>query len=592
MPTMPKAPKASKTSKATKRPAAEPTPAPSATLTREPVELRKSKPPGLLSPPDGLLGPIGMPMTRRELFLRRAPFGFVAIGGQVLAALPPGPTNMGLFWASTVLLAASIVLVLRSHGLPPRIWLIRSAVYISSVSLLILATGGPDSGVGALLLVPVVGVSLYGEAWESGLTVVMALVAILVVSLISGPHMAGATPRRIFLTGGLAVMLTVGIHTLRNRLLEANERTRALLSQAKDVNEAARDLTLLSDPPAITALGAELAARTPLPSGSEVLRGSYVRIEDGMVIVDAQFDESGDHVEGTWPLEEHPPMQDAVTTLRPVVGAFDLERVGPVVAEIVAATGVTHGAWVPVCPDGVLHGVLSVVRRGAPVPDECVDRVVALGHFLELALSNWGAHEKLKHQATAEERRRIARELHDGLAHELAFIASKTRGWSANRPMTLDVRQLSGAADRALDEARRAITVLSVPEPQSLECAVAETAEDLAARLGVAVDLDLAEGIDVPGDVTENVLRILREATTNAAVHGGATRVRVGLEHGDQVRLRLVVEDDGKGFDPEGHKGSGGFGLLSMHERATSIGARFRVRSAPGEGARVEVTLR
>ncbi len=533
--------------------------------------------------------PGGEPFTRRELFFRRAPFAFVAIAGQLSAIWPPGPTNMGLFWASSVLLFVSTVVVLRSHGLPPRIWLVRSALYIASVSLLMLATGGLDSGLGVLLLVPVVGVALYGEAWESAFTVVAVLIAILVVSLVSGPHLAGATPRRIFLTGSLATMLTIGIHTLRSRLLESNERAMRLLAQAKDVNEAARELTLLSDPPAITALGADLAGRIALPEGSEALRASYMRIEDGVVVIDAQFDQSGVHVEGSFPLEEHPGIAEAVATLRPVSSRLDPECVGPVVRDILTATGVTHGVWVPVCPDGELHGVLTVASRGTPVPKECVERVVALGHFLELALSNWTAHEKLKQRATAEERRRIARELHDGLAHELAFIASKTRGWDGNRPKMLDVRELSGAADRALDEARRAITVLSVPQPQSLGDAVAQTAEDLGARLGVTIDLDLAEDADVPGEVTENLLRIVREAVTNAALHGHASHVRVRLDHGEVVRL--VIEDDGRGFDPDAGAGSSGFGLLSMQERAASVGATLSVRSAPQRGTTVEVTF-
>ena len=274
--------------------------------------------------------------------------------------------------------------------------------------------------------------------------------------------------------------------------------------------------------------------------------------------------------------------------MQPVVAYLDPEAVGPVVRAMLDETGITHGAWVPVCPDGSLHGILGIASRGAPVPQECVERCIALGHFLELALSNWAAHEKLREQATAEERRRIARELHDGLAHELAFIASKTRGWSSNRPVTLDVRELSGAADRALDEARRAITVLSVPEPQSLECAIAQTAEDLASRLGLSVSLELAEDVDLPGEVTENLLRIVREAVTNAATHGRAQHVKVRLEHADHVRL--VIEDDGCGFDPAG--GSlPGFGLLSMEERASSVGAVLNLDSAPAQGTRVEVAF-
>jgi signal transduction histidine kinase len=283
-------------------------------------------------------------------------------------------------------------------------------------------------------------------------------------------------------------------------------------------------------------------------------------------------------------------MEEAIRTLQPVVRRLEPELAGPVVREILETTGLTHGAWVPVCPNGKLHGVLALGSRSGPLPAECVDRAIALGHLLELALSNWAAHEKLEQHATAEERRRIARELHDGLAHELAFIASKTRGWSGNRPVMLDVRELSGAADRALDEARRAITVLSVPEPQSLDSAIAQTAEDLGSRLGIAVDLELAKDVAVPGEITENVLRIVREALTNAAMHGNSARVRVHLEQADA--LRLVVEDDGCGFDTDTTHEATGFGLLSMEERAARVGADFSVASSPSHGTRVEVAFR
>ncbi len=234
--------------------------------------------------------------------------------------------------------------------------------------------------------------------------------------------------------------------------------------------------------------------------------------------------------------------------------------------------------------------MLTIASRGAAIPDECVERCVALGHFLELALSNWAAHRKLKEQAKTEERRRIARELHDGLAHELAFIASKTRGAVAGAATSREARDLAGAADRALDEARRAITVLSVTEPQSLDDAISQTVEDLGSRLGVAWDLQLADDVHVPGEVTENLLRIVREAITNAANHGASEHVRVSLERSGP--LRLVIEDDGCGFDPDRQVAAGGFGLLSMQERAARVGAVLSVDSVPEQGTRVAVAFR
>ena len=189
-----------------------------------------------------------------------------------------------------------------------------------------------------------------------------------------------------------------------------------------------------------------------------------------------------------------------------------------------------------------------------------------------------------------EERRRIARELHDGLAHELAFIASKTRGAASGVGAPHDARVLAGAADRALDEARRAITVLSVSQPQSLDDAISQTVEDLGSRLGVAWDLQLADNVEVPGEVRENLLRIVREAITNAASHGASEHVRVSLERDGQ--LRLVIEDDGCGFDTGREQAPGGFGLQSMQERAASVGAVLSVDSAPEHGTRVAVAFR
>ena len=106
----------------------------------------------------------------------------------------------------------------------------------------------------------------------------------------------------------------------------------------------------------------------------------------------------------------------------------------------------------------------------------------------------------------------------------------------------------------------------------------------------IDIELELADDISVPGDVTENLLRIVREAVTNAAIHGRAAHVRVRLERADQVRL--VIEDDGRGFDPDGESGSVGFGIVSMRERAHSVGADLAVQSAPERGTQVEVTFR
>ena len=541
--------------------------------------------------------------SSRDPHARYLPFVVVALLGQVSALWPPGPTDLVAFWVSTVLLAVATVMILWLPRWPWGSWLVMSAVYVVSVSLLIVSTGGADGGLEVLLLVPVVGVALYGEAWESVVVIAFDLGSFIGISLVAGAHVEGAGPRRLFFFICIAVFISIVIQTLRRRLHESNKRTKRLLRQAEAGNEAVRRLVTLSDPTEITALGVELAVTTAFPDDARMRRACYYRIFEGCVVVQDLFDESGAAerlqreaagnytVDEDWLLAEHPGLRQAVSTRQPVAARFDPSDVGPMLRASLERLGVTHGAWVPVCLDGVVHGVLGVADQDEPIPTESVSRLVALGHVLELALSNWTAHEKLKEQATLDERRRIARELHDGLAHELAFIASKTRGARADGSRKpLDVRALAGAADRALDEARRAITVLSVARPQSIDDAIAQTAEDMGERFAMTVTLDLTPGLDVPGHVTESLLRIVREALTNAATHGGAHQVRVQLEKAQ--RLRLIVVDDGCGFDPAQARANGGFGLLSMEERASSVGAELRVDAAPGQGTCVTVEFR
>jgi signal transduction histidine kinase len=90
----------------------------------------------------------------------------------------------------------------------------------------------------------------------------------------------------------------------------------------------------------------------------------------------------------------------------------------------------------------------------------------------------------------------------------------------------------------------------------------------------------------------EALVRIACEAVTNAVRHGGAPLVRVQLQRGDGHEVRLLIADSGSGFDPKAAgAASGGFGLVSMRERARGVGGRFRVWSAPGRGTSVEVRL-
>jgi len=192
--------------------------------------------------------------------------------------------------------------------------------------------------------------------------------------------------------------------------------------------------------------------------------------------------------------------------------------------------------------------------------------------------------------ATLEERRRLARELHDGLAQELAFISTQSRRLLGQPGDSRRIEQLALAAERALDESRSAIRALTRRLDEPLEVALAQAVEDVAERVGIAVRLDLAQGVGVPVTTREALLRIVREAVSNTARHSRASQVTVTLDAGEPIRLSIV--DDGVGFEPDA-EGDGhlGFGLISMRERAHAFGGELAIASRPGEGTRIEVVI-
>lgn len=192
--------------------------------------------------------------------------------------------------------------------------------------------------------------------------------------------------------------------------------------------------------------------------------------------------------------------------------------------------------------------------------------------------------------AVLEERRRIARDLHDGLAQELAFTATQAQALAERSEHPARAQLIAAAAQRALDESRRAIAALTRPIDEPVEVALAQSAEDVCGRFGTGLVLDVQSGLQVAPDEREALVRIVREAVANAARHGGAGTVTVRLHGPDPVRL--VVEDDGSGFDADDRRHlSGRLGLTSMRERAEAVGGTFRLSSRSPGGTVVEVVL-
>lgn len=207
-----------------------------------------------------------------------------------------------------------------------------------------------------------------------------------------------------------------------------------------------------------------------------------------------------------------------------------------------------------------------------------------------------GAHEIVAYQAvlgrlaTLEERRRIARDLHDGTAQELAFIATQAKLLASDGDPRQRRRlaELAAASERALHESRRAISALARRVDQPLETELARTAKEVAHRSGTTVHVAVQQGLTVDSQHRETLERIVREAMNNATRHGHAKNVEVDLSRrGGSMRLHIA--DDGSGFDLAGGGGHNGFGLLSMRERAEASGGAFSLDSAPGRGTTIDV---
>lgn len=200
--------------------------------------------------------------------------------------------------------------------------------------------------------------------------------------------------------------------------------------------------------------------------------------------------------------------------------------------------------------------------------------------------------------AAARERNRLARELHDTLAHSLSAVAVQLEGaraqWDENPAAARELQAKAlVAARQGLVEARRAIQSLraSPLDDLGLVLALRTLAETTADRAGLTLSLDLDEPLPALDPALEQgVYRIAGEAMTNAAQHAGAHRLAVALRRHDR-RLTLTVADDGCGFDPEAAGANGHFGLVGMAERSELIGGELKIESRPGRGTVVRLAV-
>ncbi len=204
----------------------------------------------------------------------------------------------------------------------------------------------------------------------------------------------------------------------------------------------------------------------------------------------------------------------------------------------------------------------------------------------------------LEQLAISRERNRMARDLHDTLAHTLSAVAIQLEAldalWDGDPAAARKTLSLSRDLTRSgLVETRKALQALRTNplEDLGLALAIRHLAETTAARAGLQVALDVPSAVDRLSPVAEqSIYRIAEEALNNTARHANARHLTVALRQ-DMKQTMLVLADDGLGFDPAGQPQNGHYGLVGMRERATLCDGILQVKSAPGKGTQIRLLL-
>jgi len=199
--------------------------------------------------------------------------------------------------------------------------------------------------------------------------------------------------------------------------------------------------------------------------------------------------------------------------------------------------------------------------------------------------------------AAEEERRRIARELHDDFGQRLAALALELKAVRKKLPIGELRRAELDAIGSGLVELAEDLRRLShdlhpaILERRGLAEALRDHCGEIERRHGLPVRLSLHDAArPMPPDIALSLYRIAQEGLANAVRHAGARTIHVALRVAAR-EASLTVADDGAGFDPGQARRAGGVGLASIEERAQALGGRCRIVSFPGAGAEIEVAV-
>lgn len=261
--------------------------------------------------------------------------------------------------------------------------------------------------------------------------------------------------------------------------------------------------------------------------------------------------------------------------------------------------GLHAGLGIPIRTDGEVIGVLTLFSRQVRATDNELLRVLdtigsQIGLFIERKRIEQVEREQARRLAILEERQRLGRDLHDSVTQTLfsaSVIAEMLPRLQNPDKVRSGLDELHHLTRSALTEMRSLLVELrpSTHTETELSELLRQLADNLHARSGLIITLDLDCCPALHPDVQLALYRITQEAFNNIIKHAGATHILLRLCN-DPEQIELCIRDNGRGFDktqlPPNH-----FGLGIMRERAEAIGAQFCLESVPGSGTSLTVNL-
>jgi signal transduction histidine kinase len=281
-----------------------------------------------------------------------------------------------------------------------------------------------------------------------------------------------------------------------------------------------------------------------------------------------------------------PPLGDAALEL----SALRIDDLGPVCGRE------GSGLYARLVVEGTDLGLLAIEHphRGH-FDDRAVELFEGVCELVALGIENARSFSRLRSLAAAEERARIARDLHDRLGQWLTYInleLERVNGSMAEPHPEL--ARLQGDVRSAIDELREALVELrtTTRPDRPLSAVLPEVVHRFAERTGLQVEVTVPEGDRrvFSALVEDELLRIAQESLTNIEKHADATAVHINWSV-DGGRGLLTIEDNGRGFDPGRRVRSTAYGLVGMRERAAAVGAILEIASQRGTGTVITVLV-